>query len=87
MVSLNGDSTFNEVNPLILNAKADNETYMFHEILRMPDKHEFVQAMVKELEDHSNRKHWIALDRHEMKRSWKCQNDKNNLVVQAQTET
>ena len=60
-VSLNCDGTFNGVN--IFNAKADNETYMFHEILKMPDKADFVKAMVKELEDHEKRGHWIMMER------------------------
>ena len=62
MVNLNCDSTFNTWNP-IMSVKADNEVYMFHEILKMPDKPEFIKAMVKELEDHHQRKHWVMLKR------------------------
>jgi hypothetical protein len=61
MVNLNCDGTFNSVHAF--NLKADNETYMFHEILCMPDKADFVRAMVKELEDHEKRGHWIMIER------------------------
>ena len=62
MVSLNADGTLNS-SPLALTTRADNEANMFHEILKMPDKNEFVKAMVKELEDHHQRKHWIIVER------------------------
>ena len=65
MINLNCDLTFNN-DHVIYNAKADNEVYTFHEILQMPDKQEFVQAMVKELEDHHNRKHWVVVERSDL---------------------
>lgn len=64
MINLNADGTYNYVSPLAFAAsKSDNDSYMFHEMLQQPDKDEFVKAMVKELEDHTRRKHWIPVER------------------------
>ena len=32
-----------------------------HEALRQPDKHKFLEAIKKELNDHINRKHWKVM--------------------------
>jgi hypothetical protein len=63
MINLNMDGTYNYLHPLSFAATTDNDTYMFHEMLRQPDKDEFVKAMVKELSDHTSRRHWIAVKR------------------------
>jgi hypothetical protein len=66
MTNLNCDGTINYINPTILNVQADNESYMFHEILQMDDRQEFIKAMVKELEDHHHRGHWSVVRRNQI---------------------
>ena len=39
-------------------AKSDPDTMYLDEALRQPDRHEFIKAMHKELNDHITRKHW-----------------------------
>ena len=59
IVNLNGDFTFNNLNPISLNTIFnDNETYHYHEMLRQPDASEFIKAMLKEVSDHTTRNHW-----------------------------
>ena len=65
MVNLNIDGTFNDNLPFLL-VKADNEVYMFHEVLQMEDRKEFINAMIQELDDHHRRGHWILLKRNEI---------------------
>jgi hypothetical protein len=64
MINLNVDGMYNHFNPMSFAAsKSDNDTYMFHEMLRQPDKDEFVKAMIKELADHTSCQHWVTVKR------------------------
>ena len=64
MINLNMDGTYNDFNPMSFAAsKSDNDTYMFHEMLRQPDKEDFVNAMIKELADHTSHQHWVTVKR------------------------
>jgi len=47
---------------------ADNDTMYLKEALQQPDRDEFLKAMVKEVEDHTQRGHWRVTNREEMKR-------------------
>ncbi len=44
-------------------ASSDPDIMYFHEILSAPDKHEFLKAMVKEIEGHNKNNNWIVVDR------------------------
>ena len=38
--------------------KEANESYTFKEMLQQDDQNQFVEAMTKEIGDHTKRKHW-----------------------------
>ena len=40
-----------------------NDTYHFHDAMRQPDCEEFIKAMIKELKDHHDNKHWRLVKR------------------------
>ena len=44
--------------PIAFKASADPDTMCYHQAMRAPDKGHFVTAMIKEVEDHVQRKHW-----------------------------
>ena len=44
--------------PLSFLSKTQNDTMYFHQAMKEPDREEFVKAMVKEYNDHTDRKHW-----------------------------
>lgn len=44
-----------------MKASSDPDTMYYHEAMREPDAQEFKQAMVKEVNDHTNRKHWKVI--------------------------
>ena len=59
-VHMNADNTCNSVNPMaFMAASADNEVYHFGEVLKQPDLPDFLQAMLVEVADHTQRGHWI----------------------------
>ena len=61
---MNIDGSDNILNPLSFSAfVADNETYYYHEMIRQPDAVDFLRAMVKEVHDHTQRKHWVLVPR------------------------
>ena len=39
-------------------AIGDPDTMCYHQAMRAPDRRQFVGAMIKEVEDHVQRKHW-----------------------------
>ena len=49
----------------LLAGKENNESYTFKEMLRQPDAADFVQAMIKETDDHETRGHWEVIPRWE----------------------
>ena len=64
IVNMNIDGSDNILNPLSFSAfVADNETYYYHEMIRQPDAVDFLRAMVKEVHDHTQRKHWVLVPR------------------------
>ena len=41
----------------------DNDTYTLKQMLTQDDKNSFIEAMVKEVEDHTTKKHWEIMER------------------------
>ena len=41
----------------------DNDVYTLKEMLKQEDKNDFIQAMVKEVDDHTTREHWDVVPR------------------------
>ena len=52
---MNADSTYNYIHPLsFATSKGDNETYYFHQAMQQDDREDYVDAMIKEIDDHTN---------------------------------
>ena len=52
--------------PISFLAKTDADTMYYHQAMKEPDALEFKRAVVKEILDHCNRKHWIVVKRNEV---------------------
>ena len=64
MINTNFDETLNFSDPTVCaSSTTDNEAYSFKEMLQQPDKSEFIKAMLDEIQDHENRKHWQLFER------------------------
>ena len=58
-VQLNVDGSTNYLHPLSLITKNNNnDTFYFHQAMEQDDYDDFIQAMIKNLEDHRVNKHW-----------------------------
>lgn len=49
------------VNPVAYAASADPDTMYMHQVLKQPDRQQFVEVMSKEVNDHVKRKHWETI--------------------------
>jgi hypothetical protein len=47
-------------------ASADPDTMYLHEAMRQPDRLQFIEAMKKEVTDHTNNKNWCVVHRSEI---------------------
>ena len=45
-------------NPIAFKASGDPDLIYIHQAMRAPDRRHFISAMIKEVEDHVQRKHW-----------------------------
>ena len=64
VVQLNADSTYNHVDPLLFATSAsDNEVYYFEQAMQQDDAEQFLEAMIQEIDDHFQRKHWKLVPR------------------------
>ena len=54
------DGTINEPTSLYAQSASitDNDTMYLQEAMNQPDKEKFLEAMIKEIEDHNQRGHW-----------------------------
>ena len=69
---MNFDNTCNDILHHVYSAaKESNESYTFKEMLRQDDRDQFVEAMQKEIDDHTKRKHWEIILRSEMPKDTK----------------
>ena len=69
LLEQNIDGTQNILNPVsqCFSSLADNETYNFKEAMEQEDSADFVLAMLKEIKDHEDRKHWVYCRRAELR--------------------
>eukprot|EP00957_Ditylum_brightwellii_P158641 12074891-Ditylum_brightwellii.AAC.1 len=44
--------------PIAYAAKNDPDTMYFHQAMKEPDRDQFIQAVITEINGHSERKHW-----------------------------
>ena len=63
MVNSHFDGTLNHLHHLILSSEATNETFTFKDAMKQEDYRLFIDAMLKEVEDHEERDHWTLLKR------------------------
>jgi hypothetical protein len=64
--SLINDSSYDfteNIDPVALMMTTSQDTLYFHEILREPDKMEFVKAMKEEINNHNANRNWIPVRR------------------------
>ena len=61
LIERNLDGSRNFMNPIsqCFASLADNEIYDFKGAMEQPDSADFVQAMLKEIADHEDKKHWV----------------------------
>ena len=52
------DGTINCFSTLVQSSTALNEMFNYKQALQEPDYHEFVKAMVNEVDDHESQVHW-----------------------------
>ena len=58
MVNQHFDGTWNHLNPFAYSTEqSGNDVYTFKEMLKQPDKNEFIKAMIAEIKDHESRQH------------------------------
>ena len=64
VVSQHFDGTINFLHPMALATKnSTNDTFTVKEILKHVDVLDFMQAMMKEVDDHESRNHWSLMKR------------------------
>jgi hypothetical protein len=56
---------------LAFKATGDPDTMYMNEALKQPDAHEFRKAMVKEVVDHTNNKHWEVMEKTDLSTGFK----------------
>ena len=66
MVNSHFDGTLNHIHHMMLATEATNETFTFKNALKEDDYKLFIEAMIKEVNDHEERKHWTLLERRDM---------------------
>ena len=66
-VNTHFDGSINALHRAFLTAEAgDNDVYTLKKMLQQDDKNDFFQAMVKEINDHTEKKHWDLVHRSDM---------------------
>jgi len=60
------DGMVNCFSTLAHSSEASNETFTYTQALQEPDYHDFIKAMVHEVEDHESRDHWTCMRRSDM---------------------
>ena len=65
-MAVNFDDTLNELSPFSLSSDS-NDSYTMREMLRQPDKAEFIAAMGLKVNDHVTRNHWKMIKKTQMK--------------------
>jgi hypothetical protein len=60
------EPTIEYTNPVTMAATSDPDTMYYHEILNQSDKHKFIEAMEREIDDHNEKGHWKLMRRNEL---------------------
>jgi hypothetical protein len=51
------------MNPVTFMASSNQETMYFHQAMKAPDRKQFTQAVIKEVNDHIEKKNWELIPR------------------------
>jgi hypothetical protein len=54
-----------------LSHHSDPDTMYFHEAVKQPDREEFIKAIIKEINDHIDRNHWVLVPRNKVPKGTK----------------
>jgi hypothetical protein len=57
----NGNDDIDNINPLTILAKIDEDTMYWHQALKQPDSAQFIQAVKDEINTHEIKKHWVVV--------------------------
>ena len=70
VLTQNVDGNKNYINPIsqVFTSLSDNESYTFKAAIQQEDMHHFVAAMIKELDAHEIRQHWVLRKQSEIGR-------------------
>jgi hypothetical protein len=60
------DGTVNCFSTIALSSEALNETFTYKQALQQPDYHDFIEAVVTEVDNHKTRKYWALMLRRDM---------------------
>jgi len=60
-INSNVDGTMNGVLGSVFSSIADNDSYTYSGMLKQPDKHKFIEAMLTETAVHEKRNHWSIM--------------------------
>ena len=71
-VNTHFDGILNTIHHVVLTAVAgDNDAYTLKDVFKQDDKSDFIQSMLKEVEDHEQRNHWTVLPKSEVPKGTK----------------
>ena len=65
-INSNVDGTLNGILGTVFASVVDNDSYTYSGMLKQPDKHQFVEAMLTETAVHEKRNHWSIMKRKDM---------------------
>ena len=65
-VNSNVDGTINGILGSVFSSVVDNDSYTYSGMLKQPDKHQFIEAMLTETAVHEKRNHWTIMKRKDM---------------------
>ena len=65
------ESSIETTNPIAMLSTTNKDTMYYHQAMQQEDAPEFVNAMINEINDHVNRKHWRLVPRESVPRNTK----------------
>jgi Reverse transcriptase (RNA-dependent DNA polymerase) len=62
------EPTIEDTSPVTMAVTSDPYTIYYHEILNQLDKHKFIEAMEREIDDHNGKGHWKLVRKNELEK-------------------
>ena len=67
MLNSNFDGSLNGIDSMVLMAdSSSNDVFTFKQMMEQEDRIDFLQAMLKEVDDHETRQHWSVVERNKL---------------------